>query len=181
MALELENLDETTRKLMIEEVELDISTAHLYLSRRLTEVGQQKYPELLKQAIMTGDDAWLADSLRYNGILKTAEKRRRPRGGYNTVNVPVNAAETLSEGEFNRFYCRAVCRRAIEAGIQNVEIYQAKPVSTPRRGAEERLGTKIDAQALLNDLRQNIGVEPALGLPPGPNSGLSVRLSETEN
>ena len=101
MALKLQDLNEETRTLMIEEVDLDISKGQLYLSRRLTEVGKQKYPDLLKQAIMTGDDAWLADNLRYNGILKTAEKRRRPRGGYTTVNVPVNAAETLSEGEFN--------------------------------------------------------------------------------
>src|SRR6266851_5569734 len=35
---------------------------------------------------------------------------------------------------------------------------------------------RTDPKALLTDLRSNPGVDTALGLPPGPNSGLSARL-----
>jgi hypothetical protein len=38
------------------------------------------------------------------------------------------------------------------------------------------VGKKISAIALLGDLRKSQGVEPALGLPPGPNSGLTICL-----
>jgi hypothetical protein len=38
------------------------------------------------------------------------------------------------------------------------------------------IGRRLNAQALLGDLRKHVGVDTALGLPPGPNSGLSGRL-----
>lgn len=36
------------------------------------------------------------------------------------------------------------------------------------------IGKLITAEQLLQDLRTHPGVEPAMGLPPGPNSGLTV-------
>jgi|GEM_PF-5209661 len=50
MALSLINLDEKTRKFMIEEIELDIENDALYLSERLSTIGHNEYPTLLKQA-----------------------------------------------------------------------------------------------------------------------------------
>ena len=38
------------------------------------------------------------------------------------------------------------------------------------------LGKRLYAEALLKDLRESVGAEPALDLPPGPNSGLTVRI-----
>jgi hypothetical protein len=38
------------------------------------------------------------------------------------------------------------------------------------------IGKIIECDKLLNDLRENIGMDTILGLPPGPNSGLSVEL-----
>ena len=49
-------------------------------------------------------------------------------------------------------------------------------MTNPRPESEAKIGKTIAPQSLLDDLRKNIGVEPALGLPPGPNSGLSVKL-----
>jgi hypothetical protein len=87
-----------------------------------------------------------------------------------------NAHEMLGEGEFNRFYIRGLCLRAIEDGIPDVEVYRAKPVDSPRPESQALIGQRIKAEALLQDLRARTNVEPALGCPPGPNSGLSVRL-----
>jgi hypothetical protein len=40
-----------------------------------------------------------------------------------------------------------------------------------------KINTKISAKLLLDDLRNSSqGVDTALGLPPGPNSGLSAKL-----
>lgn len=89
--------------------------------------------------------------------------------------MPSNAHETLSEGEFNRFYIRALCLRAINEG-RELEVYRAKQVSNPRPDFQMMIGRIVDAETLLNDLRKNIGVDSALGLPNGPNSGLSVKI-----
>ncbi|MBK8013664.1 MAG: hypothetical protein IPK13_20225 [Deltaproteobacteria bacterium] len=177
MALNLQNLDAAVRALMITEIEEDEAGSKLYFSPRLSATGLADYARLLKEAASTHDDDWLASQLRTTGRLNTTEQRKKPKGGYTTAAVPVTAADTLAEGEFNRFYARALCRHAIDAGISDVEVYRAKAVSAPRPESEAMLGKRISAKALLDDLRKSQGVEPALGLPPGPNSGLSVKLS----
>ncbi len=176
MALAYKNLDERTRELMLDEVNLDVSQGTLYLSKRLTEEGKQNYEALLKEAIQNNDDVGLGNELRGRGYMKSSEERRKPKGGFTIARVPVTAAETLAEGEFNRFYIRGLCLRAIADNIEALIIYRAKKVINPRFESEQMIGKEKDPKSLLEDLRQNPGVEPALGLPPGPNSGLSVHL-----
>jgi hypothetical protein len=88
----------------------------------------------------------------------------------------VNAHEMLAEGEFNRFYIRALCLRAIEDGVSEVIVYRAKDVEHARSESQQKIGSRVAAELLLRDLRTHVGVDTALGLPPGPNSGLSVHL-----
>ena len=176
MSLRLVNLDERTRALMLEEIESDVTGGRLYISPRLNTRGQQEYPRLLREAVAGHDDSWLANQLRMNGLMKTQEERRKPKGGYTVAQVPVTAPDTLSEGEFNRFYIRGLCLRAIQDGIPELVVYRAKEVSSPRRESEALIGARLPAERLLQDIRTHPGVDTALGLPPGPNSGLSVHL-----
>jgi hypothetical protein len=81
----------------------------------------------------------------------------------------------LAQGEFNRYYIRGVCRRALEAGILDVEVYRARLVAAPRPDSEALIGRRLDAEQLIADLRTHMGVDTALGLG-RPNSGLSVCL-----
>jgi len=176
MALSLYNLEAQTRKLMLEEIDSDIAKGTLYKSPRLTPVGEKDYPQLLKAAAQSHDDGWLAAELRRDSRIAQTEQRRKPKSGFTEAKVPVTAAETLAEGEFNRFYIRGLCVRAIASGITAVVIYRAKQVASPRPESIAKEGNSINAQVLLNDLRTNVGIDTALGLPPGPNSGLSAKL-----
>jgi hypothetical protein len=148
----------------------------LYLSDNLSSQGRADYRALLRNAAETGTDATLAAALQTR--LNEYEKPRQLKSGQ--LSKPpvmrVNAHEMLAEGEFNRFYARGLCARAIADGIQEVEVYRGKQVTNPRPESEAMIGRRVPAQALLDDLRTAQGVEPALGLPPGPNSGLTVRL-----
>lgn len=171
----LANLDATTRLRMIAEINTDIDGNVLYISPRLSERGRQDYPQLLLDAAEHGDPASLAAELRVSDRLNSTETTTR-KGKTYPKQVPFDAPETLADGEFNRFYARGLCVRAIEANIKYVVVYRAKDVTNPRPESEAKVGQSIDATMLLADLRTNIGIEPALGIPPGPNSGLSVRL-----
>lgn len=175
MALQLSDLDARTRQLMAEEVRLDMEQRSLYLSDRLTPLGAAAYPGILSRAVASGDDESFAAELRRAGLLRQYEDVVRRRKVVH-ARVPRTAADTLAEGEFNRFYLRGLCRRVLEDGGDEVEVYRAKGVREPRPESVALIGTHVRADRLLEDLRRNVGVEPALGLPAGPNSGLSARL-----
>ncbi len=87
-----------------------------------------------------------------------------------------NAHVVLAEGEFNRFYIRGLCARALAEGIDEVEVCRARTSALPRPLSEERIGKRLKAATLLEDLRKHAYVETALGVPGGANSGLSVRI-----
>jgi hypothetical protein len=176
MALYLENLDDRTRRLMLDEVEYDVSHNQLHISPFLSGQGQRDYPNLLRDAIQSGDDSTLAQSLRAHRRITRAQPRRKPKGGYIIADTPENAADILAESEFNRYYIRALARRAIEDGVPELVVYRAKAVRSPRPGSEALVETTVEPQDILDDLRSHAGEFPALGVPAGPNSGLSVRL-----
>ena len=167
--MNLIDLDDTIRSHMTAEIHHDTNSADrsLYLSGRLSESGRRDYPRLLLEAAASGTPESLRAELDKPGRLNTYEQ--------NFKRVPVTAAATLAEGEFNRFYIRAVCLRAIEDGSNKVRAYRTKMVSVPRLESERLVGKEFDAACLLEDVREK-GINNALGVPAGPNSGLSVCL-----
>ncbi|MDW5552292.1 hypothetical protein [Methanosarcina sp.] len=175
MPFNFESLDLLTRQFMKQELDYDQKNNRLYISSRLNERGVQLYPELLRKAIDEGNDITFGIDLLSQGCFNEHVLRNgKP------TKMPSNAHETLSEGEFNRFYIRALCLRSINEG-RKLEVYRAKQVSDPRPDSQMMIGRIIDAtssEAFLNDLRTNIGVDTAFGLPNGPNSGLSVRIKQ---
>ena len=176
MAFDFKDLDEKTRQYMLEEIERDLQAGTLYLNPRLSAAGQAEYPLLLQEAAQAYDDDWLANELAGGNYFNPTEQRRKRGGGVTYANMPANAAETLAEGEFNRFYIRGLCRRAIDEGIAYLVIYRGRRSGQPRPESEGMIGEPVNAADLLKDLRDSPGVDTAMGLPPGPNSGLTVRL-----
>jgi len=174
MSLDFEDLNELQRGYMLEELDYDLERGSLYLSKRLNERGIELYPQLLRMAIKEGNDATFAHELLMKNCLKSKEERT-VKGKAVVAKVPSNAHTLLAEGEFNRFYIRGMCLGALKDGSCKLEIYRAKQVSSPRQESEAKIGQKIDPDSVLNDLRVNVGTDTVFGLPPGPNSGLSVR------
>src|SRR5437870_5284858 len=106
--MNLVNLTQPVRDLMASEVEKDTASKDgVYPGERLTDGGQCDYPGLLLEAVRNHDPAWLAEELRRPGRIKSSEDYYRS-GKWHTRKVPVTAADTLAEGEFNRYYCRGV-------------------------------------------------------------------------
>jgi hypothetical protein len=175
MSIRYDNLDATVRVLMVRELERDQANGSLYISPRLTAAGAEAWLQILREAFEQHDDVWIAATLRSRGFISTTEQRRKPKGGFTTAQVPHTAPDTLAEGEFNRFYARGLCAQVVASGGTEVEVYRGKEVQNPRPESQAMVGRSLPAQQLLQDLRSSQGVEPALGLPPGPNSGLTVR------
>lgn len=169
-----ENLDSVTRAAMLSEIEHDIASGSLYTSKRFKDSGIERYPNILRTICQGGSEVNLATTLRKEGCFKDVEERV-VKGKIISAKVPDNAAELFAEGEFNRFYLRALCLRAIQEG-QSIQIYRARESVNPRAESEALIGKILNPETLISDLRHNTGVDTILGLPPGPNSGLSGRL-----
>ncbi|MEP7358086.1 MAG: hypothetical protein ABI847_12655 [Anaerolineales bacterium] len=176
MGLFYDHLDGRTRALMLDEMEGDTAANRLHISPYLSGQGQRDYPNLLRTALQNGTDDSLAAALSQQRRLEHAAPRRSQSDGFSLAAVPSNAAQVLAESEFNRYYIRALARRAIEDGISELIVVRAKPVEHPRPESEALVETTIAPQAILDDLRAHSGEPPSLAVPAGPGSGLSVRL-----
>jgi len=163
---------------MLAELDEDLAQGTLYISPRLSAYGIALYPDLLRSAITDGDIDSLTSGLRQPGVLNDVEYAKNPRGGpMIEKKMADNAARMLAEGEFNRFYARGVCQRVLAEDYEGqVRVYRARDSANRRPESEALDQALLPARLLLEDLRSSVGVEPALRLPPGPNSGMSIRL-----
>ncbi|MFA5943285.1 MAG: hypothetical protein WC876_02335 [Candidatus Thermoplasmatota archaeon] len=168
------DLDAVTRPLIRQEIERDISLDADWKSPRLVPGGQADFRTAMLASSGTGNEVTLAAAIREGGMLRAREFRKTKHGQVEAA-VPVTAAETLAEGEFNRYYIRALCLRAMNEN-RSLIVVRGKPVSDPRPESVAKLGTQVPSEALLEDLRTGKRVDEAFELPSGPNSGLSVRL-----
>jgi hypothetical protein len=174
MGFRFDDLDLHTRALMLDEVDRDTRLGVLYRSPRLSPLGQVFYVRALREAVGRGNERTLAAAIASGGMLNTHEISHR-RGKVFAKRVPCNAHLTLAEGEFNRFYLRALCLRMLEDGHRQLEIYRAKQVASPRPESQAQLGTRVDVHTFLSDLRKYVGVDTTYCMP-APNSGLSARV-----
>lgn len=174
MPFRFRNLDSDTRRLMVEEIEAAIRDGNLYYSKRFNEAGTGTWPQLLVEAAREHDEHWLAFQIETRGLMKGLEGSRTPSGSYTVKHVPHSAAETQAEGQFNRYYVLALCRRVLAERKPHVTVYRAKTVVDPRPESEALIGQALDAATLADQIRP---VESSLGHPLlKPNSGLSVHL-----
>ncbi|HEY3923976.1 MAG TPA: hypothetical protein VGL75_05380 [Acidothermaceae bacterium] len=161
---------------MLDEFERDVAADVLYISPRLNTYGRTHWPFLLRAALAYGVPAVLARDLAALAVFNDFETA--PGIGENLnpqQRVPDDANVRLAEIEFNRFYARAVCRRALQTGAQAVvEVYVARKGMAPGWNARDLVGTTIPAAELLATLRRGITLGAALGL--GDPSALSVSL-----
>ncbi|MEE3635085.1 hypothetical protein UIA24_12635 [Pseudomonas sp. AL 58] len=176
MGLEYRDMDADVRANMVREVTFDLDKGSIYKSPRLNDEGVRLWPETLKEAAGNHSDVWLANQIRERRLLKSHENRAKPSGGFTQAQIPVTAPDTLAEGEFNRFYIRGLCLKALAEDVPYLIAYRARTSANPRPESQAIIGKKFNPQQLLDDLRATTGIDTVLGLPPGPNSGLSVTL-----
>ncbi|HEY0193139.1 MAG TPA: hypothetical protein VGC42_18605, partial [Kofleriaceae bacterium] len=107
-------------------------TGNIYESARFNQAGRDGWLALLLEAAKSHNEHWLAFQLEAKAMMKDFEGADTPSGGYTTKHVPHTAAQTMAEGQFNRFYILGLCRKARAAGHTQLVVYRAKAVVNPR-------------------------------------------------
>ncbi|MDB5798230.1 MAG: hypothetical protein JWP36_2132 [Paucimonas sp.] len=170
MPLVYRELDREIRSAMLAELELDIDNARLLPNPLLGAQAQQAWPALLVRAFSSESEAWLAHTLLEQGLVAQDANGEQLQ----LFRPSISAHDMLAQVEFNRFYCRAVCQRAIDTGAA-VSVYRAGFSSEGLNIASDAVGRKFAARPTLHSLRVSICLEYALGLPGGYGAGLSLR------
>jgi hypothetical protein len=174
MPLQYQNLDPTTRRYALAELDQDLESGAFHLSARVRPTAAGEYQRLLRDALRYYDDLWLEEHA--SDLLVESETRRTPTGGQVAAKVPQAAARMVAEADFNRYYMRGVAARAIDEGRQVVDVYRARLSLEPRAESAELEGQRLPARAVLDWLRGQMSDDPAVAPLGRPNSGLSVRL-----
>lgn len=119
--MKYEELDETTRKWMLKELEAE-EERRPYRSPALSMKGQEEFAKLLREAIEHGTESSLAGSLSRAELWSEFEPL--PQGGVGRVD-PARAAVVLARTELNTWYVRGLCRRLLEEGEEHCQVYRA--------------------------------------------------------
>jgi hypothetical protein len=174
MPLQYENLDPTTRRYAVAELDHDLANAAFHISERLRPEAVGQYQRLLHEALRYYDDRWLEEHA--SDLLVESESRRTRTGGTTTARVPQMATRLLAEGDFNRYYMRGVALRATDEGRHILEVYRARLSLEPRPESAQIEGRRIPAAEVLEHLRGPLSVDPNVATLGRTNSGLSVKL-----
>lgn len=172
------NLDDITRKWMLEEFQSEEGTGNPYRSKRLSKLGLEIFPKEMEKAIKEGNEETLADALSDLNYWHYREVSRRGTTPYTKSIDPRKAAEALAYTEFNTWFVRGFARRLIEEGEESCQVYRAAPAWQPRQECLEHEGKIYKVQEIYDGHRAKYWPEPnpdALSIPVGTYCHHSIR------
>ena len=160
------NLNEGIRRLMLSEVQHDNARRKFFFSPRFNANGRKIYMDALKAALTSGSEETLQAALEDGENFNMWEAQGKK--------VSNNIAANFAQSEFNHYYVRAICAKAIELKKPTVEVYRAYPTASKKHKSDLKIGIHIKPERLLEDMRKNVG-SPSTVLPE-LTAGLSIKL-----
>ena len=178
MAMNFEELDGTTRRYMLQELEAELASGNPYFGKNLSVAGRAAFPELMMAAINRGNEETLGDTLNRPSLwkeketymLKGVSRQRR-------INVRQHS-ERLALTEFNTWYVRGLARRLMDEGeehcqrnlpttLRHFPIQFSEPSFPPLAGSAPSAAVTGSARLI----QTSTGSSAALGGPPTKRSG----------
>lgn len=164
---------------MLQECETEMAAENHFQSSVLTAEGLAAYPDILRRAIIKGNEVTFGEEL-------TRQDYWMQQQTYNTRNGPrrrrvnyTDAARRLAVTEFNTWYVRGLARRLIDEGITECEVYRAEIAREPRGECQVHEGAHYSVQEIYDGHRARYWPQPgnpeALSIPVGPNCHHTIR------
>ena len=180
-----EELNEETRAKMLQEFDTE-EAGSPFRSPRLSPLGVQEFPCIMREAIRNGNEQTLYDNL--NGSRHWNETEPYVRNGvtrFRRLNYSY-AAKTFAVTEFNTWYVRGLCRRLLDDGVDICQVYRAESAQLPRPECHAHNGRRYSVQNIYDGHRAHYWPEPGdntiLSIPVGPLCHHSIRrITDGEN
>ena len=174
-----EELNEDTRRAMLQEFEAEEDRGDPYRSPRLSAAGRVAFPDITRDAISNGDENSLAMGLARQDYWNPTETYTRSGNTHTRQVNYANAAKTLAVTEFNTWYVRGLARRLLDEGVSTCEVYRAELAWEPRTECLQHEGATYSVQEIYDGHRARYWPGPgnpdALSIPVGPNCHHTIR------
>ena len=176
--MKFEELDDETRKWMLIEFEEEESSKNPYRSSHLNSTGKEKFREIMKNAISSGNILSLTNTLsnltlwKKTGLVTTKGTVRERRIS------PSSSAKSLAHTEFTTWYTRGFAKRLMEEGIDSCEIYRAEVTKNPRCECTKLEGHTVKVKAIYDGHRAKYHPtinSSAFSIPSGPFCHHTIR------
>lgn len=176
--MRFEELDDTTRKYMLEEFQKEEKGGNPYRSSRMSAEGLANVARHMEKAIKNGDENTLAVSLSNGTYWKPYETRRRKDTTYQAKIDPMSSAKTFALTEFNTWYVRGLAKRLIGEGQKECEVYRAESADQPRCECSRYEDQRLELQKIYDGHRAKYHPVPnygAFSIPSGTNCHHTIR------
>lgn len=179
MAMEFEELDDTTRRYMLAEFEAEQSSGNPYPGKGLSPAGHAAFPNLTREALRTGNEQTLIASLSNASYWNPTETVVRDGvEGQRKVNVQ-HAAGRLGLGEFNTWYVRGLAKRLMDEGVTRCQAYRGATPKWEPGECSEHEGQIFSVEEIYRGHRARYWPEPgnpdAVCIPFGPGCHHTIR------
>ena len=181
---QFEELDDKTRKAMLQEFDAEEDRPDPYRSPRLSPAGRAGFSSVVREALSSGNETSLAAGLarqEYWNPVETYVRSGTSRS--RRVNFE-SAAKMLAITEFNAWYVRGLARRLLNEGVGVCEVYRAESAREPRGECLEHEGQTHSVQEIYDGHRARYWPSPgnpsALSIPVGPNCHHTIRRLPTD-
>lgn len=160
MAMNYEELDDATRKSMLEEFEKEQQLPTRYQSKALSPFGLSAFPDLMRAAIKAGNEEVLAKDLAQPAYWTPQEEYTR--NGITRLrkrNID-QSANRLATTEFSTWYVRGFAARLITEGEVDCEIYRAAQPKWEPGDCAEHEGKIAPVEIIYENHRSRYWPEP---------------------
>ena len=182
MVMNFEELDTTTRRYMLQEFEVEVASEKPYVGRNLSPVGRAAFPDLMREAISTGNEETLGVALNRPELWNRMEPYERS-GVLRQRRINVRqASERLALTEFNTWYVRGLAKRLLDEGVTHCQAYRAaEPRWQPAECAAHE-DQVFAVQEIYDGHRAQywpVGNPTAVSIPFGPGCHHTIRRVES--
>ena len=130
--MDFEELDETTRKWMLEEFNTEQAQEKHFEPKDMTAAGLREFPKRMRKAFESGTIESLTTDLADPSIWNDSTTQNR-KGKIISITInPATWAKRLAHSEFTTLYTRGFARRLMEEGEKECQIYRADKAVEPK-------------------------------------------------
>ena len=173
-----EELDDTTRRYMLQEFESEMTGDHPYFGKGLSAAGRAAFPGLMRAAINGGNEETLGIALRRPGLWNQTETYER-NGVVRERRINVRqTSERLALTEFNTWYVRGLARRLMDEGEEHCQAYRASQPKWEPADCAAHENQVFSVQEIYEGHRARywpVADASAVSIPFGPNCHHTIR------